>query len=86
MSKAITAALLSVLLVTCSPAGAVVRDPVTTTCPEGTVKREFFAGFVTDGHGRIKTDEVGNMSIHVDVMCRRIMPIFPTPAEPEVYQ
>lgn len=68
------------------PAHAVVTDPVTAKCPEGTIKEQRFDGFVVDGHGRIKTDDVGQMKIHVDVKCRRILPKFPPNPQPEVYQ
>lgn len=65
---------LALLVAAVTPAVADVRDPVTTVCPEGTIKRQDFAGFKTDKHGRMLVDEVGQMSIHIDVWCRPIMP------------
>lgn len=70
----IGALLLALILAAPAPVLADVRDPVTTVCPEGTVKRQDYAGFKTDGEGRMLMDEVGRMSIHIDVWCRPIMP------------
>lgn len=72
-------------LLTSTTAHAVVRDPINAECPEGTVKREFFAGFVTDKNGRIKTDDVGTMRIHIDVKCRGILRPYEPPPQPETY-
>lgn len=80
------ALLLAALIGFTTPAHAVVTDPVTAICPEGTIKREFFDSFVTNGKGQIKTDEVGRMRIRVDVKCREIMPKSPPNPTPEVYQ
>lgn len=70
----IGALLLALFLAAPSPVLADVRDPVTAVCPEGTIKRQDFAGFKTDSQGRMLMDEVGRMSIHIDVWCRPIMP------------